>query len=352
MSLILLSIEIAASGSSIRADTYNSKGQLDQSQHQIRRDDDNAYPRRGYNNALSKEDTVEFEEFLLLDMVGLPTLVTPADLRSLENIFLSAYSTINQREKQLITAPSRTNTASGNPKFDKRRRAGASIIQPTPTTLDVAYIIPDAIENSTPPSPTIEYLFDDRTATISMQNFTYLLIVRGERNGACTTTGHQGTQDVKLFGSGTNGSASKSTPNDLNDNSISDIDPILLLEQDNGHETPSENSGKSNRKEFVSSNDDLAVIAKFMVHQNKRKRVRNEGHDSKQQIRRSFILQRRVDQLQSSSNYAYNCGGLSDREFIEKFNQLLINQLSDGRTLLSGNIAGLLGVQQVSLVAN
>ena len=97
------------------------------------------------------------------------------------------------------------------------------------------------------------------------------------------------------------------------------------------------------------------VLARFLVHQIRQRRDNKVTQKLELQRQRNFIVQRQVEgryRLQSPSLTERSCHGLSRAEFVEQFNQQLMNRLSDNKSFLSGNVAGLLEVQQVSIVSN
>ena len=337
ISVGILAIEIlAVKGSSMRTYLY----------HQDQDNPHQGYARRGYSSSSivkQQHDVVDIEEFVLLDVVGLPHMVTSSDLKSLEETFLYVYNN-QQKHASVVTELDAKELGA---KQRRRRGGGGSTTSIIRTTLDFAVIIPDAIDPKTNPHTTatssqeIVYSTDDdggsTTTMISMVNVTYLMIIRGKWDHACAS---KKGNDFQLFGGGTT-TNSKNNPNSR-----------ILFDQvtdGTGNGDPSSFGG-----DFVSSRDNDGIMQKFRSIQNNNNNATIHDDDQQQyhddrDIRRSFLVGRNGngDDYKKSSLGRDCDGGLSNVEdFTIEFNRFFNTMVSN--ETYSGNVAGLVGVQQVT----
>ena len=321
ISVGILAIEIlAVKGSSMRTYVYQDKDRQHQQQ---------GYARRGYSSSSVKQhDVVEIEEFVLMDIVGLPQFVTSSDLKSLEETFVSVYN----NQQQLAS------TAADDAKIlGKKRRGGSTSTRPM---LDYACIIPDAIDpnpHQTTSQQEIVYSTDGRSTMISMVNVTYLMIVRGEWDHACAQ--NMGN-DFQLFGGGTATTNFKTNPNSR----------ILFDQVTDG--TGNGDSSNFGGGEFVSSKDNDGIMQKFRSIQNNNDTIHDDEkqHHNDRGRQRNFLVGRYGDDDYQKPSLGRDCDArLSSEDFIVQFNRFFNTRLSN--STFSGNVAGLVGVQQVTTLS-
>jgi hypothetical protein len=252
-------------------------------------------PRRCKNHGM-----VNFETFVLLDLIGSPLDVTDQDLHLLEESFLLAY-------QQSVSC----------------LQNGAIRI------VDEVCIIPDAIDND---------LQNDHNPLL-LRNFTWLMVARGRCN-ACAG------EEVRLF---------LETVNHV-DNHTTDqgnATPILYELALTTREEPVGDHGyrendKTSSRQFLSSEDDVGVITRFVQGRNKT----IEGGLSQRTIVQVERGQRRTNAIttrnEKSGPRTCNCDGPATLDFMKEFNGLFHHTLSRGQG--GGNLAGILDVAQMGLV--
>jgi hypothetical protein len=254
-------------------------------------------------HSCKNHDMVQFETFVVLDLIGSPLDVTDQDLHLLEESFLLAY-------QQTVSC----------------RQNGAIRI------VEEVCILPDAIEND---------LQKDHNPLV-LRNFTWLMVARGRCN-ACAGGG-----EVRLF---------QETENHV-DNITKDqgtATPILYeLLLTNSEEPLGDHvhrgNGKASSRQFLSSEDDDGVITRFLQGHNKTVEGGKLSQRTIVQVKRG---PRQTNALTTTSNEesgprACKCDGPANVDFIKEFNGLFHHTLSRGQG--GGNVAGIFDVAQMSLV--
>lgn len=250
---------------------------------------------------------VNFETFVVLDLVGSPLDMTDQDLHLLEESFLLAY----QQSASCL-------------------QSGAIRI------VDEVCIIPDAIDNDLS-SDEGDDTSQNNDNPLFLRKFTYLMVARGRCN-ACAG------KEVRLF---------HETVNQLDDHMTDQgtVPPILYeLSLTNGEETEDDGyreNDETSSRQFRSSEDDDGVIARFVQGRNKTL----EGGLSQRTIVQVKRGHQRTNAIatrnEESGPWTCKCDGPANIDFIKGFNGLFHHTSSRGQG--GGNVAGILDVAQMSL---